>query len=122
MTTCLRYESSMVGSYVSTKWFKQSCHEILASPNNSFQEAYLNGQSSFPDSTVAKDHKLVQCRLARHGHSRSLVKVARPCFERGRVRLEGHLWLKADGRVQLDTNLSASDYSQDERGTVRGTT
>jgi hypothetical protein len=28
--TCLRYESSMVGSYVSTKWFRHSCHGLAS--------------------------------------------------------------------------------------------
>ena len=68
--TCLRYESSMVGSYVSTKWFKQSCGRgqfCLRRIQESERGAYLDGQGCLAHASIAEHDKLVQCHFARHG-------------------------------------------------------
>ena len=58
----------MVGSYVSTKWFKQSWG--IRQPGimrySSIGLTYLDCQSCLAHATVSQDHQLVQCHLARH--------------------------------------------------------
>lgn len=61
----------MVGSYVSTKWFRQSCdtHGQSARFSSGLESTNLNCECGFANTAVSKHHQLVQCHLSvRHGY------------------------------------------------------
>ena len=67
--TCLRYESSIVGSYVSTKWLRQSCacRQHWSSHSAELQAStYLNREGGLANTTVSKHDQLVQSHFSRH--------------------------------------------------------
>ena len=63
MTTCLRYDSPIVGAYVSTKWFRCNYGPIYQSflgvSGVIWGGTYLNGQRGFAYGPVPQYHQLV---------------------------------------------------------------
>jgi hypothetical protein len=57
----------MVGSYVSTKWFRHSCHKSVGSQSHAQGRLYLYSQGRLAHAAVAQHHQLVQRHFPRHG-------------------------------------------------------
>jgi hypothetical protein len=57
----------MVGSYVSTKWFKHSYSRLATSrPGAEGRNAYLNREGSFTHTSIPQHHQFVERHFSSH--------------------------------------------------------
>lgn len=89
----------MVGSYVSTKWFRHSCWGSADDMARRDEGAYLDGQGCLANTAVAQHHQLVQRHFARHGDGCSNADSRRAWS--GLVRVEAEAEAEAGNSGEL---------------------